>query len=418
MSSCCDKCTPDHSVLTSPLDPAVGRSHTFTVDEYAVRLTGANLGDACVEVFKQLSSCDETLPVPYMKACGCPLMLSASCPQATLLYPGTYFITITGDNIEDAVVVQEPVTTNVQFLEGGSGMSCNTVSYSCDPATGAVTLTGADSGPCTITPGDNVVATLLPNGDLLLQVNSDAPLVFPAGSQVSCDAAGVTVDGVRCDFPVTTASLSDNGDGTADLVVNGTVIGEVVTTDSTATVSLADNGDCTAELTVNGASVGTVVTEAKEHDPVAVNSTDSVFTIATSGPDGQVIDITFNSSNAAAQLAANGGAIAALCAAFVADPACMADIAAATASAVVTGAGISGNGTAGSPLVLDPASMSAAQLQDMATAIAGNAVALQTLAAALAPLLISAGNAGFPNQLFIAAADGLINSNQADPASP
>jgi len=50
--------------------------------------------------------------------------------------------------------------------------------------------------------------------------------------------------------------------------------------------------------------------------------------------------------------------------------------------------------------------------------MAADPAGAEDLACALAPLLLSAGNANLANQLFIAEVDGKINLNPADPASP
>lgn len=331
--TCCDKCTPSHEILSSPSNPATTRSHNFTVGEHAVRLTGANLAGVDVAIFKELTACDDVVSTPALDSCGCAITLSERVPYATLLYPGSYYITVSGTNAEDAIIVQEAVTTQVTFLDGESAMSCSKVDYSCNPVTGAVTLTGGTGGPCTMTPGDSVTVAKLPDGTLVLTVNNGTPTTFSPGSSVECTPTGLIVDGNVCDFPTTT-------------------------------VELQDNGDCTGTILVNSVSVGTVVTEAKAiHEAASITSTDDVFEVDPTGPNGQAIDITFNANVAATQLAASAGAITAICNALAADPACLAALAAGVpAATVATGPGISGDGSAGNPITFDPASMTQAQI--------------------------------------------------------
>lgn len=179
----CKKCEPDTSVLTAPARPiGDGNSHKFEVADNAVRLTSHGLsGDTVVRVFRAITICGETVSVRHPGPCCGGLVLDECNPNATIVHPGQYYITIEGQNADDATVIQEPISENITVTEGTHTMSntcCQRVVFDFSEQTRILTIADGEKS-VTACLGDKLSIIQESTGGYRFQVNDDAAIVIP-----------------------------------------------------------------------------------------------------------------------------------------------------------------------------------------------------------------------------------------------
>lgn len=306
-------------------------SHVFTVDTLPLVIQAYGLANGeCVQI-EMVTGCgagDEFAPLKY--ACGCCATLCDGRNTLVIPWEGRYRARLTGCSLGDVRVIAYPTT--VEFDYGSLLSMC------C----------GSTPTPVTINS---------PNGT-------------------------ITVSGANPNFgvdvqPVTTAAAIANNTSAVQILCNAFdaagCFPAAVATHAPATLASPDGSIIVSAAGADNQAFSAQVNPSLLHNPAAISSSNAMLTV---GQSGQSFTLGFNVANMSAPEQA-------ALAAMLCDDLVGCGFGAGGLTSVSRNAPLTGNGTAGSPLDIDFAQLSAADIQAIVTAICATPAAKQALAACL-----------------------------------